>query len=98
MSNEYTATIGYYADGRIGDVFVRSGKAGSHASILLHETSIALSVAFQYGASARDMLKSMPHTGEIGSSALGDPEGPIGTLLAILAKEEARETKEKLDG
>lgn len=97
MNHDYTATIGYYPDGTIGDVFVRSGKAGSHSSILLLEASIALSMAFQYGASASAMLKSMPHTGEIGSSALGDPEGPIGTLLHILAQEEARYVKERLD-
>jgi len=98
MNNEYTASIGYYPDGSIGDVFVRSGKAGSHSSILLLEASIALSVAFQFGARAEDMRRAMPHFSRVGDKTLGEPEGPIGTLLTILAKEEERYVKERLDG
>jgi len=97
MNNDYVASIGYYPDGRIGDVFVRSGKAGSHSSILLLEASIALSVAFQFGARAEDMRRAMPHVSRVGDKALGEPEGPIGTLLTILAKEEERYVKERLD-
>lgn len=96
MNHDYTATVGYFEDGTLGDVFVRSGKAGSHSSILMLEASICLSVAFQYGAKPSDMRRSMPHAGDPKSGGLGAPEGPIGTLLEILEKEERERARKEL--
>lgn len=42
-------TTGEYADGRLGEVFVKTGKAGSSAA-MLDQWAIGVSMAIQYGA------------------------------------------------
>ena len=78
----YTATIGYHADGRIAEVFLRSGRTGTDVAIASQETAIAVSMALQYGCSADVLRAAMPRTSD------GRPEGAIGTLLDLLAKTE----------
>lgn len=80
-SQDYVATIGYRWDGRIGEIFVRSGKSGSDVSIQTQETAIAVSFALQFGCPLETIRKAMPRTND------GRPEGVIGTLLDILAVE-----------
>src|SRR5262245_23472073 len=46
----YTATLGFYPDGRIGEIFVNNHKAGSQAGIMASDAAVAASIALQYGA------------------------------------------------
>jgi hypothetical protein len=78
-----TANVGYYPDGRIGEVFlVSSGKSGSDLNIAMLEISTAVSIALQHGADINEMRKAFPRTED------GRPEGPIGKLLDLLARKE----------
>lgn len=79
----YTATVGYYDDGTIAEVFLRSGRAGSDLSIQSMETAIAISMALQYGAPVDVLRAAMPRDDR------QQPEGPVGMLLDILARIEA---------
>lgn len=78
-SQEFIATIGYRWDGRIGEIFVRSGKSGSDVTISTQETAMAVSMALQYGCPLETLRRAMPRTND------GRPEGVVGTLLDILA-------------
>jgi hypothetical protein len=49
-------TVGKYEDGRIGEIFVRAGRAGS-SEALLDQWAIAASYALQYGAPMVDFFK-----------------------------------------
>ena len=74
----FCATTGYYADGRIGEVFMSAGKLTSQTDTAIKEAAIAVSFALQFGASLDDMRRAMPRT------TAGEPEGPLGKLMDLL--------------
>lgn len=76
----YSATLGYFPDGRLAEVFLRAGKAGTDLAIQAQETAIVASFALQYGAPIELIRAAMPRTAD------GKPEGPIGRLLDILSE------------
>lgn len=76
----YTATVGFYEDGRIGEVFVGSTKIGTDADIAIKDSAIALSLALQYGCPIEVFQKTFLRRPN------GDPEGPLGTLIDIITK------------
>lgn len=77
----YTATISFFPDGRVADLFLRAGKAGNDLSIQANETALAVSMALQHGTPLETIRKAMPRTND------GRPEGAIGTLLDLLVEE-----------
>ena len=77
-SISYRAGLGYFEDGRLAEVFLSAGKAGTDLNIQAHETAIAVSKALEYGCPAEELRTAMPRTAE------GKPEGAVGTLLDIL--------------
>lgn len=77
----YTASLGFYADGRLGEIFISSGKTGSDLLAAAYETSIAASFALQFGCSVEEMASAMPRRAD------GSPEGPLGTLLDMLGQQ-----------
>ena len=81
----YTATLGYFADGRLAEVFLRSAKSGTDLNIQSLETAVAVSMALQYGCPAEVLRSAMPRTDR------KEPEGAVGMLLDILATREAAE-------
>lgn len=80
----FTAILSFDPKNNLKEVFLKSGKIGSDQFVLMHETSVILSQLLRYGAKPKEILKSLPRTSETDK-----PEGPIGTLLEILIKEEA---------
>lgn len=77
---KYTASVGYYADGRPGEVFLRAARTGTHVNVAMIEVAVAVSMALQHGCDVNTLREAMPRTEE------GRPEGAIGHLLDILAK------------
>ena len=75
----YTATVGFYDDGRPGEVFLGAAKVGSAEDIQIKDSAIALSLALQYGCPLEVIAPTFLRTGA------GHPEGPLGTLVGILA-------------
>ena len=80
---KYVASLGYFPDGRLAEVFLRAGRAGTDINIQSQETAIAVSFALQYGCPVDTMRAAMPRTQE------GEPEGAIGMLLDLLAKDKS---------
>lgn len=77
----YHATLGFYPDGRLGEVFLGTGKSNSDLDIATRDSAIALSLALQHGLKPEVM----------GAACLrhenGAPAGVLGRLLDILAEE-----------
>lgn len=71
----YTATIGFYADGRAGEVFLTAAKAGSALDIATRDSALALSFALQHGCRIDTIRSAMTR------DARGRPEGAVGALL-----------------
>lgn len=79
----YGATIGFYPDGRVGEVFLTAAKTGTALDVATRDSAIALSFAFQHGCTVDTVRKAMTR-GEA-----GEPHGALGALLDILAEQEA---------
>ena len=51
--------VGFFADGRPGEVFAGSGKEGSDLQMMLNDACILISLALQHGATIDDLLHSI---------------------------------------
>lgn len=75
----YALTVGCYADGRVGEVFLASHKhAGSQADLAARDTAILISFALQHGATLAGLAHAMTHNAD------GKPEGLAGVVLTLL--------------
>jgi hypothetical protein len=75
----YTATVGYYPDGRVGEVFLNNHKSNSTADTNARDAAIALSFALQHGADLEDIRKALCR------EANGRASGPLGAALDLIA-------------
>lgn len=78
----YSVSVGYYPDGRIGEIFLRVGKSGTHINTYVRDSAIAISFALQYGATIEDIRSALTR------DAQGVAEGPLGALLDMLVKDQ----------
>ena len=76
----YTAQIGSYPDGRIGEVFLNAGKIGTELDVIARDSAIAVSFALQHGATAEDPIGLHAETGRRSA------EGPLGALFDLLPR------------
>lgn len=84
---EYSVSLGYYGDNRLGEVFLSAGKSGSDLTVATLELSIAISFALQFGCSVETIRSALPR------DSSGRPEGALGTLFDILSERETRTHK-----
>lgn len=76
----YFATLGYYEDGWLGELFLSSGKVGTALDVATRDSAIAISFALQYGCTA-EMIR-----GAFLRDEDGTPHGALGRLFDILAE------------
>lgn len=74
----YTGTVGFFDDGQVGEIFLNSGKSGTHADVCARDGAVAVSLALQYGVPL-DVLKHALTRNPDGSAS-----GPIGQLLDMV--------------
>ena len=79
----YTATIGYYDDWRIGEVFLDGKMQSSEAGALAQDAAVLISIALQHGVPISEMQAAMAR----GENSR--PHSIIGTTLDLLADEAA---------
>src|ERR1700687_797477 len=73
--SQYQMTIGYFLDGRIGEVFLNADRADSLLDVLTSDAAILASLALQYGCP----LEAITHA--LRRDARGMAASPIGTAL-----------------
>jgi ribonucleoside-diphosphate reductase alpha chain len=78
---KYTATVGFYKDGRIGELFLNNHKSNSSADTNARDAAIALSFALQHGADLEEIRKALCRESD------GRASGPLGTALDLITKE-----------
>src|SRR5262245_39767598 len=81
---KYTATVGYYPNGRIGELFLQNHKSSSAADTNARDAAIAFSFAVQHGAEIEDIRKALCRDSHDRAS------GPLGAALDLLLGEKAR--------
>jgi hypothetical protein len=75
----YTASVGFYDDGRLGEAFLDGVKAGTDAQINAKDGAVILSIALQYGVPLAVLRHAAARDDE------GSPQGPLGALLDVMA-------------
>lgn len=78
----FAVQVGYYDDGRPGEIFISSPKTGSMAEINARDAAVLASIALQRGADPEKTLQALTHDTD------GKPEGVVGKVLGILVDEE----------
>ncbi len=78
--HHFTATIGFYPDGRIGEAFLTNSKHGNQLDTNSRDAAILLSFALQFGADINTVRKALCRDSQ--NRALG----PIGKLLDLLVE------------
>ena len=76
----YAVTIGYFSDGRPGEVFSHGAKVGSNLDALLNDACVALSILLQSGVEPGQLSHSMGSLG--GSRGRASVIGVLADLLA----------------
>jgi len=74
----YTATVGYYPNGRIGELFIGNHKSNSTADTNARDAAIAFSFAVQHGADPHAICRALCRDSH------GRASGPLGVALDIL--------------
>jgi hypothetical protein len=80
---KYTATASWFADGRLGEVFITNGKSDSQADANAKDAAILASICLQYGAGIETLRKTLQR------DSRGQPSTPIGMALDLLATRNA---------
>lgn len=78
--NEYSATLGFYPDGRLGEVFMRADKAGSELDVQARDISIVASLLLQHGCDVALIRRALTRNSD------GSASGPLGTLLDLISE------------
>jgi hypothetical protein len=79
----YTATVGRFADGTIGEVFLNNHKSNSAADVNARDAAIAFSFAIQHGADPEAIRKALSRDSN------GNASGPLGAALDGITEEGA---------
>jgi hypothetical protein len=75
----YMVTIGFYPDGRPGEVFTHGARSGSSMDALLADACVVVSCLIQHGVEPRDLASSM---GRLGNTK---PASVIGAVVDLVA-------------
>ena len=71
----FVATVSRYHDGRLAEIFVGNGKAGSHTDAAAKDAAIVASIALQHHVP----LETIKHA--LLRNSRGDAESPLGAAL-----------------
>lgn len=83
QNTAFAVTVGYYPDGRIGEVFVNGAKAGSEVEAVTRDGAVILSIALQYGVPLDTIRHALTRDHD------GSPSTIIGAVVDRLEKTHA---------
>jgi hypothetical protein len=75
----YTAGLGYFADGRLAEVFLNAEKIGTAIETTARDSAVVASLALQHGVPMEAIRRALTRSSDRSAS------GPLGTLLDLLA-------------
>jgi hypothetical protein len=76
---KYVATVSFFPDGRLAEIFLSNAKAGSHSDSAAKDSAVVCSIACQYGVP----LDVIRHA--LLRDAHGVASSPLGVALDLLA-------------
>ena len=75
----FTASVGRFADGSIGEIFLTNHKSGNQSNTNARDAAIILSFALQHGADITAIRKALCR------DSAGRPLGPVAAALDLIA-------------
>jgi hypothetical protein len=78
--SRFTVTVGFYPDGRPGEVFTHGMRTGSTLDALLADACVVVSLLLQHGVEPADLAASM---GRLGNA---EPASVIGAVIDLVAQ------------
>ena len=80
-AHSFIATVGFYPDGTVGELFVNTEmKSGSESDVNASDAAIAISFALQYGCPLEVLRAAMKRNPD------GSPMGPLGHALDLASE------------
>lgn len=74
-------TVGFYEDGRIGEVFINGGKSGEIVEAIARDGAVILSMALQHGVPLDDISHAITRDGQ------NMPQSIVGVIVDMIVKE-----------
>ena len=87
----YMVTVGFYRDGRPGEVFTHGARSGSNLDALLADACVVVSCLIQHGVEPRALAESM---GRLRNAKSASVIGAVVDLVAITSAARQQETGE----
>jgi hypothetical protein len=75
----YVSTISHFDDGRLAEIFIGNGKAGSHSDSAAKDSAVVASIALQYGVPLQIIRNALLR------DSRGVASSPLGAALDIIA-------------
>lgn len=75
---QYTATVGRYQDGTVGELFLNNHKSNSASDANARDSAIVASLAIQHGVPIETIRRALLRDSQ------GRPNTPLGTALDII--------------
>jgi hypothetical protein len=82
---KYIATVSFYPDGRLAEIFISNAKAGSHSDSAAKDSAVVCSIALQFSVP----LDVIRHA--LLRDARGVASSPLGVALDLLAEDGERD-------
>ena len=79
----FTVTASHFPDHSLGEIFIQDHKADFGAGIMASDGAIAASLALQFGCPVEVLRKALSR------DARGNPTGPLGSALDLIADDRA---------
>ena len=79
----YTATVGWFPDGRVAEIFLQSHKPGSQSDSNTRDAGVAASLALQFGCPLEVLQRALLRDSH------GRPSTPLGAALDQIAAQES---------
>ena len=75
FNKSHTITVGYYDDGRVGEVFITGGKSGEQVESIARDGAVLLSLALQHGVSIETISRAITRDSQ------GQPQTIVGAVV-----------------
>jgi ribonucleoside-diphosphate reductase alpha chain len=75
----YVATVSFFPDGALAEIFVSNAKAGSHSDAAAKDAAVICSIALQFGVPLETIRRALLR------DAHGVASSPLGAALDVLA-------------
>jgi len=81
LLKSHTVTVGFYDDGRPGEVFISGGKSGEQVEAIARDGAVLLSMALQHGVALETIKHAVTRDGQ------EQPSSIIGAVVdALIAR------------